>query len=112
MAKKVKIQKGDRVVIISGLRNDRGKDGEVIKVLPKENRVVVQKLNIHKKHQAQQQYEGRTLETGIIEFEAPLSISNVMLICPNCKQPTRVKITRSEDGIAHRVCKKCNEEID
>jgi large subunit ribosomal protein L24 len=112
MAKKVKIRKGDTVQIITGRREDKGKRGEVIKVLPKVNRLVVQGVNLSKKHQRQYQYEGRTLETGIIEFEAPLSISNVMLVCPSCNEPTRVGIDRDDEGVLHRVCKKCQAEID
>ena len=112
MAKKVKIRKGDTVQIITGRREDKGKRGEVIKVLPKVNRLVVQRINLAKKHQRQYQYEGRTLETGIIEFEAPLSISNVMLVCPSCNEPTRVGFSRDEEGLPHRVCKKCQAEID
>lgn len=112
MRKRVKIRKGDTVQVITGRNEDKGKRGEVIKVLPKENRVVVQRINIRKKHQRQYQYEGRTLETGIIEFEAPMSLSNVMLVCPGCNEPTRVGIQRDEEGVAHRVCKKCEAEID
>lgn len=112
MRKRVKIRKGDTVQVITGRSQDKGKRGEVIKVLPKENRVVVQSLNIRKKHQRQYQYEGRTLETGIIEFEAPMSLSNVMLVCPHCNEPTRVGIQRDEEGVPHRVCKKCEAEID
>jgi large subunit ribosomal protein L24 len=112
MRKRVKIRKGDTVQVITGRRVDKGKRGEVIKVLPKEKRVVVQSINMRKKHQRQHQYEGRTLETGIIEFEAPLSISNVMLVCPRCNEPTRVGLSRDEDGVAVRVCKKCEAEID
>jgi large subunit ribosomal protein L24 len=112
MRKRAKIRKGDTIQVITGRSVDKGKRGEVIKVLPKENRIVVQKLNIRKKHQKQYQYEGRTLETGIIEFEAPMSMSNVMLVCPRCNEPTRVGITRDDDGAAHRICKKCESEID
>lgn len=112
MAKKVKIRKGDTVQIITGRREDKGKRGEVIKVIPNANRLVVQGVNLAKKHQRQYQYEGRTLETGIIEFEAPLSISNVKLVCPSCNEPTRVGISRDEEGAPHRVCKKCQAEID
>ena len=112
MKNKMKIRKGDTVQVITGKREDKGKQGEVIKVLPKERRVVIQGINLRKKHQRQYQYEGRTLETGIIEFEAPLSVSNVMLVCPKCNEPTRIGITRDEDGFADRVCKKCGKDID
>lgn len=108
---KVKIRKGDVVQVISGKRGDKGKRGEVIKVLPKEGRVVVQGVNIRKKHQRQVQAQGRTLSPGIIEFEAPLHISNVMLVCPRCDKPTRVGLQRESEGV-HRVCKKCHSLID
>ena len=108
---KVKIRKGDTVEIISGKIEEKGKRGEVIKVLPDELRLVVQGLNIHTKHQKQVQSQGRTINPGRIKFEAPLDISNVMLICPKCSQPTRVGIQRGEEGV-HRVCKKCQALID
>lgn len=103
---KVKIRKGDTVEIISGRFVDKGKRGEVIKVLPDEGRVVVQGVNIRKKHQRQTQSRGRTLNPGVIEFEAPIDISNVMLVCPKCDEPTRVSIQRDEDEV-RRLCKKC-----
>jgi large subunit ribosomal protein L24 len=108
---KVKIRKGDTVEIISGKIEEKGKRGEVIKVLPDERRLVVQGLNIHTKHQKQVQTQGRTINPGRIKFEAPLDISNVMLICPKCSQMTRVNVQRNEDGI-HRVWKKCQSLID
>lgn len=108
---KVKIRKGDTVVIISGSQADKGKRGEVIKVLPDEKRLVVAGVNFHKKHQREVQSQGRSLKPGIIEFEAPIAISNVMLVCPKCNQPTRVGIERSDEG-SQRVCKKCGKVID
>ena len=108
---KVKIRKGDTVKVISGRLEDKGKHGEVIKVLPEESRVVVQGINIRKKHQRQVQTQGRTLKPGIIEFEAPISISNVMLICPTCGAPTRVGVIRKEDSV-QRMCKKCKAQFD
>ena len=108
---RVKIRKGDTVEIISGKIEEKGKRGEVIKVLPDEQRVVVQGLNIRTKHQKQVQTQGRTINPGRIKFEAPMDISNVMLICPKCSQPTRVSVQHGEDG-THRVCKKCQALID
>ena len=107
----VKIRKGDTVEVISGRFDDKGKRGEVIKVLPRENRLVVQNINFRKKHQSEVQTQGRSMTPGIIEFEAPISISNVMLICPSCNQPTRVGIKRDGEEI-QRVCKKCDAEFD
>jgi large subunit ribosomal protein L24 len=108
---RVKIRKGDTVEIISGKIEDQGKRGEVIKVAPDEHRVVVQGVNVHTKHQRQVQTQGRTINPGRIKFEAPLDISNVMLVCPKCSEPTRVSVQRDDDG-AHRVCKKCQALID
>lgn len=108
---KVKIKKGDIVEVISGRASDKGRRGEVIRVLPKEQRVVVQGINLRKKHQRQVQAQGRTLSPGIIEFEAPVHISNVMLVCPKCDERTRVGIQR-EDGQARRLCKRCGALID
>lgn len=106
-----KIRKGDTVEVISGRFEDKGKRGEVIKVLPDVDRVVVQGVNMRKKHQSQVQTQGRTLSPGIIEFEGPIHISNVMLVCPKCDEPTRVAIQR-EDGESIRVCKNCQSLID
>ena len=108
---KVKIRKGDTVEIISGRLEDKGKRGEVIKVLPEESRLVVQGANLRKKHQREMQTQGRTMTPGIIEFEAPISISNVMLVCPSCGKPTRVGIFR-EGKEVQRVCKKCEARFD
>jgi large subunit ribosomal protein L24 len=111
---KSKIRKGDTVVVISGREQDRDRRGEVIRVLPDEHRVVVQGINLHKKHQRQVQTGGRrNLNPGIIEFEAPIDISNVMLICPVCKNPTRVGIQRDAESV-QRKCKnkECNGLFD
>lgn len=108
---KLKIRKGDIVEVISGRYEDKGRRGEVIKVLPGENRIVVQGVNIRKKHQSQVQTQGRTLAPGIIEFEAPLHISNVMLVCPSCDEASRVGVQR-DDGEPRRVCKRCGSLID
>ena len=108
---KNKIRKGDTVGIISGRFEDKGRRGEVINVLPKVDRVVVQGVNLRTKHQAQVQSQGRTINPGLIKFEGPMHISNVMLVCPKCDQPTRIAVQRDEDG-AHRVCKKCQAIIE
>jgi large subunit ribosomal protein L24 len=107
----MKIRKGDEVEVISGRWEDKGKRGEVIRVLPKESRVIVQGVNLRKKHQSQVQTQGRTLTPGIIEIEGSIDVSNVMLVCPKCDEPTRVGIQR-EDGEAIRVCKRCEALID
>ena len=106
-----KIRKGDTVEIISGRTEDKGKRGEVIKVLPEEGRVVVQGVNLRTKHQKNVQSQGRTISPGKVRFEAPLHISNVMLVCPKCGKPTRVGVQVEGDSKS-RLCKKCQALID
>lgn len=108
---KLKIKKGDTVEVINGKEVNKGKRGEVIRVMPKESRLVVQGVNMLKKHQRQVQTQGRTISPGIIEFEGSIHISNVMLVCPKCDELTRVGIQR-EDGTSRRVCKHCEALID
>ncbi len=108
---KMKIKKGDTIEVISGREIDKGRRGEVIRVMPKDHRIVAQGVNMRKKHQRQVQTQGRTISPGIIEFEGSIDISNVMLVCPKCDEPTRVGIQR-EDGTARRVCKHCEALID
>lgn len=107
----VKIRKGDTVELISGRRDEIGKRGEVIRVMPKDGFVVVAGINIRKKHQSQVQTQGRTMSPGIVEFEAPIHVSNVMLVCPKCQQAARVGFQRQE-AESLRVCKNCNEIVD
>jgi large subunit ribosomal protein L24 len=105
----LRIKRGDTVRIISG--HDKGMQGEVIRVLPRDERVVVQGINLRKKHQRQVQAGGRTMNPGIIQFEAPVHVSNVMLVCPKCNEPSRVGVRR-EDGELLRFCKNCDAIID
>jgi large subunit ribosomal protein L24 len=105
----IRIRKDDTVEIISG--NDRGARGRVLRAIPKDRRVVVESVNIRKKHQSAMQAGRGQVQAGIIQFEAPIDVSNVMLICPNCGERTRVGLRR-ENGEAIRVCKKCGEDID
>ena len=106
-----KIKKGDTVEIISGKLEEKGKRGEVIKVLPSKDRLVISGLNMHTKHQRQVQTQGRTVAPGKVKFEAPMHISNVMVVCPKCSKATRVGIERI-DNKAVRICKKCKAQID
>ena len=105
-----RLKTGDTVQVVSGA--DRGTRGEVLNVYPKRNRISVEQVNIVKKHQRPVQ-AGRSgqIQAGIIQFEAPVHMSNVMLVCPNCDEITRVGMRR-EDGRRVRVCKKCGEDID
>lgn len=106
---KRKIRKGDNVVVISG--KDKGTVGEVIRLLPNEGRVVVQGVNLRIKHQAQTQSRGKTIPAGKIEFEAPIDISNVMLVDPKDGKPTRVRIER-KDGKPIRVSTRTGTPLD
>jgi large subunit ribosomal protein L24 len=109
---KVKIRKGDIVEVISGRLEDKGKQGQVINVLLDKRRVVVQGVNVRTKHQKQIQTQaGRNMNPGRIQFEGSIDISNVMLVCPKCKETTRVAVQRDEEG-SHRVCKNCQALID
>jgi large subunit ribosomal protein L24 len=104
MAAKIKTK--DRVVVLAG--KDKGKTGEVLKVIPAENRVVVQGVNVVKKHQrASAQSQG-----GIVEFEAPINVSNVAHVDPKDGKPTRVGFKVLEDGRKVRVAKRSGEVID
>jgi large subunit ribosomal protein L24 len=105
-----RIKRGDRVRVIAG--NHKGDEGEVLRVHPKENRVVIEKVNIVKKHQRPIQAGRGQVQPGIIEFEAPIHLSNVMLLCTQCEQPTRVGYRVNEDGFKVRVCRRCGEDID
>lgn len=103
----MKVKKGDKVQVIAG--KDKGKQGTILRSVPTRNRVVVEGCGIVKKavRPTQQNPQG-----GIITIEAPIHVSNVMLICPECKQPTRVNHRRDENGRKVRVCKKCGKDID
>lgn len=109
MAGTLNIKRGDTVEVISG--REKGTRGEVLRVHPKDEQVVIQGVNVRKKHQRQIQAAGRTMSPGIIQFEAPIHVSNVMLICPKCGERTRVGVQR-EDGQVSRVCKRCQSLID
>jgi large subunit ribosomal protein L24 len=105
-----RVKRGDTVEVIAG--KDKGVRGEVLRVIPKEQRVVVERVNISRKHQRPVQAGRQQIQPGIIEFEAPIHLSNVMLICPQCSERTRVGYRVTEDGFKVRVCRKCGEDID
>ncbi len=106
----MRIKVGDEVEVIAG--NDKGVQGTVQRVIPDQNRVVVSGVNVVKKHQKPQQTGGTLSPGGIIEFEAPISASNVMLVDPQTGEPTRIGIHRDEDGNRIRYAKKSGQDID
>lgn len=107
----MRIKVGDEVEVISG--NDQGVRGTVQRVDPRKNRVVVTGVNIVKKHQKPQQTGGRApAQGGIIEFEAPVAASNVMLVCPHTGELTRIGYRRDEGGKLVRFSKKSGKDID
>lgn len=101
------IKKDDKVKIIAG--KDNGKVGKVLKVDRKKQRILVENANIVKRHSRP---SAQNRQGGIIESEAPIHISNVMLLCNKCVKPARIKMQRLDDGKKVRVCRKCNEQID
>ncbi|MRS12658.1 MAG: 50S ribosomal protein L24 [Actinobacteria bacterium] len=106
MAKSLTIRKGDKVHVIAG--KDKGKEGKVLRSMPEKERVVVENVHMIKKHTRPSQ---KNQQGGIIEMEGAIHVSNVMLVCPNCGQPTRVG-RRRDDGVRVRTCKKCGKDID
>ena len=102
-----KIKKDDKVIVIVG--KERGKIGTVLKVDSEKGRMIVEKVNMVKKHSRPSK---QTAQGGIIEKEAPLNISNVMVVCNKCTEPTRIGTRKLEDGSKIRVCKKCGEPMD
>ena len=103
----MRIRKNDTVLVITG--KDRGKKGKVRFAYPKEGRLIVEGINFIKKHS---KAKGQVRQAGIIELEATVDISNVMLLCAKCNHPVRVGYTTLEDGRKVRVCHSCHEVID
>jgi len=102
---KFNIRKDDTVMVIRG--NDKGKKGKVLRVLRKENKAIVEGVKLLKKHQKSRK-QGE--QSGIIQKEGAINLSNIMLVCPKCSQPTKVSHTKFENrGV--RVCKKCGEMV-
>ena len=106
MSNKVHVYRGDEVYVLSG--KDAGKKGKVLKVFPETSRVIIEDVNVVKKHKKPRQ----TSPGGIINQEAAIHSSNVMLICNKCKAPTKVGKLIMENGEKARLCKKCDEVID
>jgi len=102
----MKIKKGDTVKILSG--KDRGKRGKVVRVLPRESRLVVDGINLKKRHRRSRRQDRKG---EIVLLPAPMAVSAVMLVCPSCGKPTRVGCRPGDDGVKHRVCKKCGAAV-
>lgn len=102
------VKKGDTVEILTG--KDKGKQGKIIRTVPSKSRVVVEGLNKVKK--ASRPTQRNPQSGGIIEMEAPINVSNVMIVCSSCGEATRVNNTRNTDGKRIRTCKKCKAAID
>ncbi len=103
----MRIRKNDTVLVITG--KDRGKKGKVRRAVPKSERVVVEGLNMIKRHSRARR---AARQAGIVELEAPIHVSNVKLVCEKCKKPTRVGVRLREDGRRTRYCRACQEPID
>lgn len=104
---KILIKKNDTVMVVAG--KERGKSGKVLRVLPKKETVVIERLNFVKRHLRSGGAHGKG---GIVEKEAPIPISNIQLLCGKCNLPTRIGKKTLEDGRKIRICKKCGEAID
>ena len=104
---KCHLKKDDKVKVITG--KDRGKVSKVLKVNRKDNRVLVENINFVKKHTRPSM---KNRQGGIVQVEAPIHWSNVMLMCNRCMSPVRIKTQQLDDGKKIRVCRKCSESID
>lgn len=101
------IKKNDTILVITG--KEKGKKGRVLSVSPLKDQLLIEKVNIIKRHMKPTR---KYTQGGIIEKEAPLHISNVMLVCPKCSKPTRIGNSLLQDRRKVRMCKKCREVID
>jgi large subunit ribosomal protein L24 len=105
--RKMQIKKNDNVMVVSG--KEKGKRGRVIAVYPAANRLLIEKLNMIKRHTRPNQ---QMRQGGIVEKEGPISASNVKVICTKCDKPTAVSRKEQGEGTRVRVCRSCNETID
>ena len=102
---KMKIKKDDTVIVLTG--KDKGKKGKVLEVFPKDGKLIIERVNVAKRHQK----PGGKFQGGIIEKALPLAISKVMLVCPKCSEPTRVT-KKAVEGKQVRACGKCQEVVE
>ena len=103
------VKKGDTVLVIGG--KDRGLRGKVLMTMPRENRVLVEGVNRVKKHTKVTTTQRGAQAGGIVTQEAPVHVSNVQVVCPNCSKPTRIGYRKNDDGRSTRVCRKCSAEL-
>jgi len=103
---KVRIRKNDMVMVITG--RDRGKTGKVMRVIPETGRVVIERLNVVKRHSRPR---GAASPGGIVEKEAAINLSNVMIFCERCNAPVRTGIKFAGDGTKTRICRRCGESL-
>lgn len=104
---RAQIKKNDNVMVIAG--RERGKTGRVLRVIPEKSRVLVEHLNMVKRHT---RARGPRAEQGIIQKEAPIHVSNLMIVCEKCSRPVRMGKKLLEDGRRVRICRKCGEQLD
>lgn len=102
------VKKNDQVKVLAG--KDQGKTGRVLRVFPGRNRAIVENVNTIRRHTRPNPQ--RNIQGGIVEREAPIHLSNLMVICPECSGPSRVGFQELSDGKKVRVCKACNGTID
>jgi large subunit ribosomal protein L24 len=102
----MKIKKGDRVRVLAG--KDRGKEGEVSFALPAEGKVIVDGVNVAKRHT---KARGATMQGGIIDKDMPIEVSNVAIVCESCGKATRIGYRFDADGTKNRVCRKCGADL-
>ena len=101
---KLNVKKNDQVLVTTG--KDRGARGRVLRVLADKGKAIVERVNMMKRHTRPNPQKG--IQGGILEREAPIQIANLMVICPECGEPSRLGRKRLEDGRGQRVCKNCN----
>ncbi|MGH7842147.1 MAG: 50S ribosomal protein L24 [Candidatus Binataceae bacterium] len=105
-AVKSRIRKNDTVMVIKG--RERGKTGKVLRVIPGQNRVIIERLNLVKRHS---KARGPSSASGIVEKEAPLQLANVMVLCERCNAPVRIAVKIAADNIKTRICRRCGESL-
>jgi len=104
---RAQIRKNDTVMVVAG--RDRGKTGKILRVLPEKGRATVERLNMVKRHS---KARGPQSASGIVEKEAPIHLSNLMIMCDKCNAPVRMGKRQFDDGRSVRVCRRCNDQLD